>query len=197
MLALMPGPDNIFVAIQSISYGKRHGIATVLGLVTGCLIHTVMVAVGLSALIKSNDHVFSLLIVLGALYLLFLAYQVYRSKPQINLSNSTAVPLGVFQSYKRGVVMNVLNPKVGIFFLAFFPGFLFSNSINVSKQFLILGVLFALITLFIFTLITFFASYLKRFAHAAAPLFWIKWIQIGVFILLALYILWSHFYSYF
>jgi len=197
MLALMPGPDNIFVAIQSISYGKRHGIATVLGLVTGCLIHTVMVAVGLSALIKSNDHVFSLLIVLGALYLLFLAYQVYRSEPQINLSNSTAVPLGVFQSYKRGVVMNVLNPKVGIFFLAFFPGFLFSNSINVSKQFLILGVLFALITLLIFTLIAFFASYIKRFAHAAAPLFWIKWIQIGVFILLALYILWSHFYSYF
>ncbi len=197
VLALMPGPDNIFVAIQSLSYGKKHGLATVLGLVSGCLVHTLLVAFGVSALIKNNDLVYSIIIAFGAIYLLYLAYKVYNSEIQINLEESNAPKLNLMQSYKRGVIMNVLNPKVGIFFLAFFPAFLFSNSISISLQFIYLGLLFALITFIVFSTIAFMASFLKKFTAAASQLFWIKWIQIAVFILIAFYILWSHFYSYF
>jgi threonine/homoserine/homoserine lactone efflux protein len=197
LLALMPGPDNIFVAIQSLSYGKKHGLATVLGLVSGCLVHTLLVAFGVSALIKNSEFIYSMIIVFGATYLFYLAYKVYGSEIQIDLNQSNAPKLSLIQSYKKGVVMNVLNPKVGIFFLAFFPAFLFSNSISVSNQFIFLGLVFALITFIVFSTIALMASMLHKFSATNSQLFWIKWIQISVFILIAFYILWSHFYSYF
>ena len=79
LLALTPGPDNIYVLMQSIVNGRKYGIATVLGLMTGCLIHTSVVAFGASVLLKQNPTLFFIIKLFGAIYLLYLAYKVFKS----------------------------------------------------------------------------------------------------------------------
>ncbi len=120
ILAISPGPDNIFVLTQSIVNGKKHGLATVFGLMTGCLIHTTLVAFGISAILKQHDNLFFLIKVFGATYLLYLAYQVYRSDAKITFSTENIILKTPLELFKKGFLMNVLNPKVTIFFLAFF-----------------------------------------------------------------------------
>ena len=78
-LAISPGPDNIYVLVQSIANGKSYGIATVCGLITGCIVHTTLLAFGVSAIIKANENLFFGIKLLGAFYLLYLAYKVFRS----------------------------------------------------------------------------------------------------------------------
>jgi threonine/homoserine/homoserine lactone efflux protein len=193
LLALLPGPDNIFVAIQSISYGKKQGIVTVLGLLTGCLFHTTLVAAGVSAILKNNPIIYTILIVFGALYLFYLAYSVYSSEIHIDLSKSTEGRKTLGQLYRQGIVMNVLNPKVGLFFLAFFPGFLFSDSLSVFWQFVVLGLLFTLITLIVFGGIALGAGTLKSIIETNPKAnYYLKWIQFTVFIALGIFILASH-----
>jgi len=80
LLTIMPGPDIIYVLVQSITNGKKYGIATSLGLVTGIIIHTTLVAFGVSAIIKQSENLFFTIKLFGALYLLFLAYQTFQSK---------------------------------------------------------------------------------------------------------------------
>lgn len=193
LLALLPGPDNIFVAIQSISYGKKQGLATVAGLVTGCLFHTTLVAVGISALIKRSPFMYSSLVVLGALYLFFLAYKVYRSEIQVDLEVQKNSKKSLRELYKQGIFMNVLNPKVGLFFLAFFPAFLFSNTYSVFWQFVILGLIFSAITFLVFGLISFTASSLKNYIQKYPKVTtYVKWAQFLVFVALGIFILGSH-----
>ena len=86
-LAISPGPDNIYVLMQSIVNGKKFGLATVAGLISGCLVHTTLVAYGVSAIIKENDTLFFIIKLFGALYLLFLAYKVYTSKAELSLTS--------------------------------------------------------------------------------------------------------------
>ena len=124
-LAISPGPDNIFVMMQSMVHGKKYGLATVAGLMTGCIIHTTLVAFGISELIKQSEYIFFGIKLFGALYLFYLAYKVFRSDSNINLDQSEVSKKSVLELFKEGFLMNVLNPKVTIFFLAFFPGFLF------------------------------------------------------------------------
>ena len=88
-LALSPGPDNIFVLIQSVTYGKKQGMAIVFGLMSGCLIHTTLVAFGLSTLIKSNTELLFVLKLLGVGYMLYLAYRVLISTDVIDLNTQT------------------------------------------------------------------------------------------------------------
>jgi threonine/homoserine/homoserine lactone efflux protein len=124
LLALSPGPDNIYVLVQSMTNGKSYGLATVCGLITGCIIHTTLLAFGVSALIKANESLFFFIKLLGALYLIFLAYKVFRSNDQLNLNSDTVSKKSLKGLFIQGFFMNVLNPKVTIFFLAFFPVFL-------------------------------------------------------------------------
>ena len=192
VLAISPGPDNIFVLIQSVTNGAKYGIATVLGLVTGCLVHTTLVAFGVSAVIKNNDTLYLIIKIVGALYLLYLAYKVFKSDASINLSSAELPKKSVLQLYKQGFIMNVLNPKVSIFFLAFFPGFLFSTSMNTISQFYVLGVLFMIVTFIVFSSIALLAglisNYLKKHKQTS---FYLKWLQIIVFIGIAIFILFS------
>ena len=133
ILAVLPGPDNIFVLTQSIVHGKKYGLATVLGLITGCLLHTTLIAFGISAVIKDSENLFILLKMLCAVYLLYLAYKVYKADPRIAFSEEKIENKSIKYLFKQGFIMNVLNPKVSIFFLAFFPGFLFSDSLAPNK----------------------------------------------------------------
>jgi len=190
ILAISPGPDNIFVLTQSIVNGKKFGLATVFGLMTGCILHTSFVAFGVSAIIRDNERIFLIIKIVGASYLLYLAFQVYKSDANIVLYGTAKKNQSVFQLFKKGFLMNVLNPKVTTFFLAFFPQFLFSDAISIVLQFYILGAIFIAISFSVFSTIAILAgsisNYLRAFSKIEKLL---KWGQIIVFVFISLMIL--------
>lgn len=191
-LALSPGPDNIYVLMQSIVNGRKYGLATVAGLISGCLIHTSLLAFGVSAIIKQSDTLFFIIKLFGALYLFYLAYQVFRSDSNLQLKDGTVPKKGLWQLFKQGFIMNVLNPKVAIFFLAFFPGFLFSDSMSTVIQFYVLGLLFMFVSFIIFSLIAVLAGSISDYIKENSKLgLYLKWLQIFVFVGIAVYILLS------
>ncbi len=190
ILAISPGPDNIFVLTQSLVNGKKYGLATVYGLITGCIFHTSLVAFGVSAVIKQNENLFFVIKLIGAFYLLFLAFKVYQSDAKILLSNNNIEKKSTFSLFKTGLLMNVLNPKVSIFFLAFFPQFLFSDSLSTISQFFILGGTFMLVSLVIFALIAILAGKISESIKKNLKIeFYLKWLQIVVFVIIALLII--------
>ncbi len=186
---MSPGPDNIYVLMQSIVNGKKYGLATVAGLMTGCLVHTTLVAFGVSAIIKESDTLFFIIKLLGALYLLFLAYKVFRSSSELNLNSNNIAKKSVLQLFKQGFIMNVLNPKVSIFFLAFFPGFLFSDTLSSVVQFYALGLLFMLVSGVIFSTIAILAGSISEYIKQNKKIgLYLKWLQIIVFVGIAILI---------
>ena len=190
LLAISPGPDNVFVLMQSVIYGKKYGLATILGLMTGCIIHTIFLAVGISSIIKDNNNIFLGIKLFGAVYLLYLAYKVYRSSSVISVSTKKIEKKTPFQLYKIGFIMNVLNPKVTIFFLALFPGFLFTEKLSISLQFLILGTLFILVSSVVFSCIALLGGTISEKIKTSKKIgIWLQWIQIFVFIGIAVFIL--------
>ncbi|MBT8183325.1 MAG: LysE family translocator [Eudoraea sp.] len=190
-LAISPGPDNIFVLTQSVAYGKQYGIATTAGLVSGCLVHTALLAFGVSAIISGNENLYFYIKLFGAIYLCYLAYKVLTRSPAIDLGRSVTKK-GLFSLFRQGFIMNVLNPKVTVFFLAFFPGFLFSDTLNTVIQFFILGFIFMGVTFVIFGSIALLSggisASLKENKRMAIAL---KWLQVTVFIAIAIYLLLS------
>lgn len=190
ILAISPGPDNIFVLTQSIVNGKKYGLATVVGLISGCLIHTTLLAFGVSAIIKESENLFTVIKIFGAIYLLYLAYKVYKSDASISLSEENTPKKTTKQLFKQGFIMNVLNPKVSIFFLAFFPGFLFSETLSSVIQFYILGFTFMFVSFIIFSLIAVLAGSISEKIKSNDRIgYYLKWTQIIVFILIAIFIL--------
>ncbi|WP_285858607.1 LysE family translocator [Neobacillus niacini] len=153
----MPGPDNLFTLAQSIAKGKNAGIFTTLGLCTGLLVHITAATVGISAVIYHSTLAFTLVKYAGAAYLLFLAYKSFKEKGStVNLEAEDS--LNYKSLYKKGIIMNLLNPKVSLFFLAFFPQFINYDDGNVPIQMLVYGILFLVQTFIIFTLISIFAG---------------------------------------
>ena len=190
ILACSPGPDNIFVLTQSIVNGRKFGLATVFGLISGCLVHTTLLAFGVSAIIKQSENLFFAIKLFGAIYLIYLAYKVYNSDANIILSNDGIERKTTTQLFKQGFIMNVLNPKVSIFFLAFFPGFLFSDSMSTILQFYVLGFLFMFVSLIIFSTIAFLAGAISNKIKENNKIgLYLKWMQIAVFVLIAFFIL--------
>ncbi len=188
-LAISPGPDNIYVLMQSMVHGKKFGLATVAGLISGCLVHTTLVAFGVSAIIKENDTIFFIIKLFGALYLLFLAYKVYISNAELHLGSEDVPKKSMPQLFKQGFIMNVLNPKVSIFFLAFFPGFLFSKTLSTVVQFYVLGLLFMLVSTIIFSTIAILAGSISEYTKANKRVgLYFKWLQIIVFVGIAIII---------
>lgn len=190
ILAISPGPDNIFVLMQSIVNGKKYGLATVFGLISGCIIHTTLLAFGVSTIIKESENLFLAIKIFGAIYLLYLAYQVFKSDSEIAFSSENIKRKTTKQLFNQGFVMNVLNPKVSIFFLAFFPGFLFSKTLSSVIQFYVLGGVFMLVSLLIFSTIAILAGSISKTIKKNKKIgFYLKWAQIIVFILIAAFIL--------
>jgi len=189
VLSLSPGPDNIFVLIQSISNGKKQGLAVVAGLMSGCLVHTTLLAFGVSAVIKNNPTIFTGIKVFGAAYLLYLAIMVYKGGDAIAIEGGAKNKKSLGALYKQGFIMNVLNPKVIIFFLAFFPGFLFSDSLSTVLQFYTLGFLFILVSSVVFSGIAILSGQISKFLKTKKRTgFILKWVQIIVFIGIAVYL---------
>ncbi|MGO3692938.1 LysE family translocator [Marinobacter sp.] len=150
LLSIAPGPDNIFVLTQSALYGKKSGVLVTLGLCTGLVVHTTAVAFGVAAIFQTSVVAFTVLKVVGAMYLLFLAWQAFRAPaspleaPSSNLRSSGAL-------YRRGIIMNITNPKVSIFFLAFLSQFASPENGQLAPQIFLLGGVFMGVALVIFS----------------------------------------------
>ena len=159
VLSLVPGPDNLFVMSNSALKGWRIGFYTTLGLCTGLIGHTILVGIGVSVIFQTSTMAFNGLTIIGAFYLVYLAWLSVQNK-EINIGganeNSTSRSY-----YFTGVIMNLTNPKVAIFFLVFLPQFINSNNDNVTSQIFLLGLLFICSAFFVFTSIAYLSSFLE------------------------------------
>ena len=157
LLALAPGPDILFVLTQSMSKGSRSGIVIALGLCSGLIFHTTAVALGVAVIFQTSALAFSLLKFVGAAYLLYLAFMAFKDASKSKLESSKS-RLSLVSLYKRGILMNITNPKVSIFFLAFLPQFTNPEVGNITGQIFTLGALFMLSAFVVFTLISLLAG---------------------------------------
>lgn len=193
LLTLMPGPDNIFVLTESLTNGKRNGIAISIGLCVGVLVHTFAAATGLSIIIQQSELAFTIVSYLGAVYLFYLAFQARKDKKiSVPIHSKTKFTHTPFSSLvKKGFFMNVLNPKVSLFFIAFLPQFTSKNGFDITLQMLVLGLIFMVQALFIFSAIANLASQLTPYANKSK--FWkiAKWSKIGILIILGFTLLFS------
>ncbi|MBT3587904.1 MAG: LysE family translocator [Flavobacteriaceae bacterium] len=188
-LALSPGPDNLYVIAQSLANGAKSGIATTIGLISGCIVHTTLLAFGVSAIIAASETLFYGLKVMGTCYLLFLAYSVFRSNAHVDLKDK-ASKKSYSQLFKQGVIMNLVNPKILIFFLAFFPGFLWDEYQHTIYQFYVLGILFMVISFIVFSGLAILAGYISATLNENKNVsVLLKWTQIVVFVGIAIFIL--------
>lgn len=180
-LTLMPGPDILFVINQSLDK-KKNGIITSLGLCTGLIFHTMFLAFGLSALINSNKDLMTFLKYFGTMYLFYLAYLEIKSVNKINKSLNSKL-------FLRGLYMNLINPKVLIFFIAYFPNFLFSDTIKISNQFLILGFVFILQALVVFIFVSVLANKLIKYLSIDSKNKMLKYFKSFILIIIAVLII--------
>jgi len=157
LLALAPGPDNLFVTTQAAQQGRKAGLLVTLGLCSGLLFHTAAVTFGLAALFKASATAFTVLKFSGAGYLLYLAVLSFRAGAETGPQAASA-KLSSAALYRRGIIMNITNPKVSIFFLAFLPQFADPSKGPLSVQFLLLGGIFMVATLIVFGAISILAG---------------------------------------
>ncbi len=141
LLWLTPGPDTMFILARSIAQGRRAGVMSALGIGSGLLIHTLLAAFGLSAILAASAWAFAAVKTAGAVYLIYLGVQVLRKKVG-TLAVPDPSPMGDWRVYRQGVVTNTLNPKVAIFFLAFLPQFVDPAAGRGPMPFLVLGAIF-------------------------------------------------------
>lgn len=159
LLALAPGPDNLFVLMQSALWGKAAGMAVVLGLCTGLIGHTFAVAIGLAAIFATSATAFTILKLIGAAYLIYLAWGAFRASATATPDGNTKTPrLSYAALYRRGIIMNLTNPKVSLFFLAFLPQFTSPERGSMALQIFSLGGLFMLAAFLVFTIIAVFSG---------------------------------------
>jgi len=155
LLTLAPGPDIIFVATKSLAQGARAGISVAAGLCTGVFFHTALAAFGVSLIFRQSAVAFNVLKIAGTLYLLWLAVQAFRHrKDGIGRAEGEGGRSRFFALYRTGVLMNVLNPKVALFFLALLPQFVPAGTPSPWRSMLLLGGIFSAQAFVIFTLVS-------------------------------------------
>ncbi|MDB6053292.1 MAG: putative Rht family transporter, amino acid efflux [Verrucomicrobiales bacterium] len=187
VLNITPGPDTFYILGRTLSQGRRAGVASVLGIATGSLIHTCAAAFGLSTLLATSAMAFVVVKTLGACYLLFLGLRALFGKSSAKFSKSNLKPEMIATIYLQGVVTNVLNPKVALFFLAFLPQFVSADAPNKAASFIFLGSVFVFNgTLYCTTLVFLAARIIKRFQGNASFENWMKMLTGIIFVALGL-----------
>ncbi len=146
VLLLTPGPAVLYIVTRSIDQGRKAGFASVLGIETANFFHVIAAALGLSAILLSSALAFNVVKFLGAAYLVYLGIRKLMTKDETQASESTE-PKSLRHIFSQGVVVNVLNPKVALFFFAFLPQFVDSSRGSVSLQVLLLGLMFVLMAI--------------------------------------------------
>lgn len=188
-LTIAPGPDIMYVLSTSLTKGKSYGIATAIGLSSGLLFHTALLAFGVSTLIVSIPWLFVAIKIFGSLYLLRIIYQLY--KEPVTPISVNKIPNGkknVFEQVQQGLIMNVLNPKIMLFFLSLFPTFLHPEWGNLKFQIFTLGSIFMLQALLVFSSMAVLSGYVSRFLLKNDYLrAYLNYFQIAVFIALIVF----------
>lgn len=188
VLTIAPGPDVMYVLSQSISKGRNYGIAAALGLSSGLLFHTTLLAFGISNMITAIPWLFQAIKIFGALYLLWIAYNVFKAPASFHLKESSVQVDSPIKNVTQGLIMNISNPKVMLFFLALFPTFLNPSLGNLKLQVYTLGSIFMIQALFVFVLYAIIASSLTLVLRESKAFNLIlKWLQIVVFVTLAFF----------
>lgn len=193
LLILMPGPDNLFVVSESLQKGSRNGVLISAGLASGVLIHTLLAASGLALLLKQSDLAFAVVQYTGAAYLLYLAFQAAREKPMRISTDDSLAPQrqSAVSLWQTGIMMNVLNPKVTLFFLAFLPQFVSEGAWSPFYQLGALGLVFMVLSFLVFALM---AALAGRFSVLLGSRgFWqfTKWFKVILLVVLALAVILS------
>ena len=184
-LTIAPGPDNIFVVTQGIARGRKPAIVTALGMVSGVSVHTAAAALGVSAIFYSSAVAFGVLKLAGAAYLLFLAYKTVKNRSAITFGTPDERPASAL--FKRGFLMNVLNPKVAMFFLAFLPQFAAPGAPRFALHMMLLGAIFMAQAAVIFSLIGWFSGSIGEFVVSRPKIkAYFDWLTAGVFTALGL-----------
>ena len=192
ILALAPGPDNIFVLTQSALYGRLSGIWVTLGLCTGLVGHTTAVALGVAVIFSASAMAFTLLKMAGAAYLLYLAWMSFTAGSS-EIKQNRQPTLSGWQLYGRGIIMNLTNPKVSIFFLAFLPQFADPARGAVSLQIFLLGAVFIAATILIFGAVALLAGAIGQWlSRSPKAQIWLNRVAGTVFAALALKLATTH-----
>ena len=189
-LTIAPGPDIMYVLSTSITKGKQFGIAAAIGLSSGLLFHTTLLAFGISTLIVAIPWLFIAIKVFGSLYLLRIIYLLYKApiEPIVVDVTNTVSSKSVFQQVQQGLIMNVLNPKIMLFFLSLFPTFLKPEFGNLKLQVYTLGSIFMLQALIVFVLVAILSSYIRKFLVKHTYIQGLlNYVQIAVFIALIVF----------
>ena len=190
-LNITPGPDLLYIFSKTIAGGKKVGIAASLGVCSGAMFHVVIAAIGLSAILVTSVLAFTLVKIIGVVYLLYLAYQSVRSSNVIfEVDENTTQkiqPESLWQVYKQGVLIDILNPKVAVFFMAFLPQFLREGHGSNTSQLLLLGFIIILVAVFVETIFVLFAAKLSdgfrknpKYQHWLDRLVAVKFVSLGV-----------------
>ncbi len=191
-LTLLPGPDILFVLTQSISQGKKAGVATASGLCTGVLVHTTAAALGISALLYESALAFEIVKYAGAAYLLYLAWNALKESEEL-ISSASVREADAFALYRRGIFMNVLNPKVALFSLAFLPQFVNPGSGNAPMQMMFLGIIFMVQAWLIFSAISVFAGTVsEKITQRLGIGRYINWGKAGIYTMIGVKLALSH-----
>jgi threonine/homoserine/homoserine lactone efflux protein len=158
VITASPGPDNLMVLGMGISKGRRHGIAFGLGCALGCLSHTLLAVIGVSALIASSPTAFTVLKVCGGLYLVWLGFNALRSSGGVKAGAVKTEEHSSMRLFFKGVLANAINPKVVLFFLSFLPQFVIPSHGDVEWQIAALGVTFTAQAAVLFGLLGYFSG---------------------------------------
>jgi threonine/homoserine/homoserine lactone efflux protein len=141
-LILAPGPDMLYVITRGVTQGRRAGMVSAVGVICGILVHTTAAAFGLTLILQTSAAAFLMVKYLGAVYLIYLGIKAWRDQSTFSLQTSTSM-VSFHRVFWQGVLSNVLNPKIAIFFLAFLPQFVDKASPDVTSQMVLLGLTFA------------------------------------------------------
>jgi threonine/homoserine/homoserine lactone efflux protein len=168
-----PGPDNIYVLTRGVAQGREVALASAWGMCSGLLFHTTLAAVGLSAILARSALAFSAVKYAGGAYLIYLGVRALLSREEFVSPEGETPPVRLRSFFLRGLTMNLLNPKVAVFFLAFLPQFASPATGGAALRLLALGLLFALLSVLVFSAIALFSGILgdrlsknSRFANA-------------------------------
>jgi RhtB (resistance to homoserine/threonine) family protein len=184
LLNITPGADSLFIVTRSASHGFRAGVLAALGIGLGCCIHIAAAALGLSAVLATSSAAFTVVKFAGAAYLIYIGWSLLRTKPQA-LSEVARVPAESGRMiFVQGLLTNVLNPKVAIFFLAFVPQFIDPSASNKPLAFLFLGALFNLNGTLWCVLLAFMASRAKTIRVRPTVTAWLSRSVGAIFIVL-------------